>query len=127
MVGVRRVTPLACFGVLLGLVALAPTGLRGADDMRAAWELVARHLSGEAAARLKAMSASGGRDAALAQAVVLMDSPRNTDGRMQEVAKRLGELAGGDDEIAQAAAYLIGRVLPDALLPTRLYAGRARI
>ena len=78
--------------------------------MAAAWELVGRHLANDALAGLQAKRAHGDREAAFAEAVVRMDSQPVTEAGLQRVHASLTELARGDDEIADASAYLIGRL-----------------
>lgn len=97
---------------LLGLVlAGACSVLRAADaDVTAAWELVGRHLANDALVGLAKQRADGSREAAFAEAVVRMDSQPVTEPGLRSVEARLAELARGDDEIADASAYLIGRL-----------------
>jgi len=108
---VPRVTP-PVFRLLLFCLGLAvgPAARPAGEDVTAAWELVGRHLANDALAGLQSNREPGSREAAFAEAVVLMDSQPVTDGGLREVAERLGELARGDDEIAQASAYLTGRL-----------------
>ena len=108
---VPRVTP-PVFRLLLFCLGLAvgPAARPAGEDVTAAWELVGRHLANDALAGLQSNREHGSREAAFAEAVVLMDSQPVTDGGLREVAERLGELARGDDEIAQASAYLTGRL-----------------
>ncbi len=120
--------PLRVFRLLLliGLAASIRPNARAADDVAGAWELVARHLPGDAQARL-APPAIAGREAALARAAVAMDSQPMTDERLTTVVTQLAELARGDDEVGQAAAYLVGRMYqvhffqPDPARAARAY------
>ena len=106
-----RVTPPLLLCLLLpGCLASALGARDAADPVTATWEFVARHLPDEAVACVRTVPVSGDREAALARAVVLMDATPVSDGRLREVAAQLEELARGDDEIAQAAAYLTGRL-----------------
>jgi hypothetical protein len=109
--GVPRVTPLLFLCFLLPGGLASASGARGATDpVTATWEFVARHLPEEAAASVRTAPVSGDREAALARAVVLMDATPVSDRRLEDVAAQLEELARGDDEIAQAAGYLTGRL-----------------
>ena len=109
--GVPRVTPPLFLCLLLSGGLASSLGARDtADPVTATWELVARHLPDEAAARIRTAPVSGDREAALARAVVRMDATPVSDGRLQEVADQLEELARGDDEMAQAAGYLAARL-----------------
>lgn len=74
------------------------------------WQTVARHLSNDALPRLKELRRTGGRENAFAEAVVLLDSQPTTDAKCRDVERRLQSLAEGDDEIADASAYLIARI-----------------
>ena len=94
----------------LGLAGACPGTLRAGDEVAAAWELVGRHLANDALAGLQAQRAHGGREAAFAEAVVRMDSQPVTEAGLKQVEAQLTELARGDDEIAAASAYLIGRL-----------------
>ncbi|MDB6095052.1 MAG: hypothetical protein JWM32_2614 [Verrucomicrobia bacterium] len=106
-----RVSPpsILC-ALLLGLAALACAETRAAGEVSGAWELVAQHLPADALARLKNSSGNADRESALAQAIVLMDSQPATDEKMRDVVSRLESLGRGDDEIALAATYMVGRV-----------------
>jgi hypothetical protein len=97
---------LLCFA----LAGALPAGMRAGEDVTAAWELVGRHLANDALAGLKAGREHGSREAAFAEAVVRMDLQPVTDPGLRQVEARLAELARGDDEIADASAYLIGRL-----------------
>jgi hypothetical protein len=94
----------------LGLAGAWPGTLQAGDEVAAAWELVGRHLANDALADLAKLRAKGGREAAFAEAVVRMDSQPVTEAGLKEVEARLTELARGNDEIAAASAYLIGRL-----------------
>ncbi len=105
------------FRLILALASSLPGGFCAGRDVTTAWELVARHLPGDALAQLGAASADPSREAKLARAVAQMDSQPVTEARLQQVAEQLTTLARGDDEIAAAAAYLTGR-LYQVHLPT---------
>lgn len=94
----------------LGLVCAGSSAWAKDTDVAATWELVARHLANDALAGLQSKRLSGDREAAFAEAVVRMDAQPRTEAGLKEVAARLTELARGDDEIAEASAYLIGRL-----------------
>jgi tetratricopeptide (TPR) repeat protein len=96
--------------LLLGVVC-APLAARGADaDVTAAWELLGRHLANDALAALQKSGAAGRREAVFAEAVVRMDTQPVTDAGLKQVEAQLTALAQGTDEIADASAYLIGRL-----------------
>lgn len=125
--------PRAPLSVLLGL--LLPWGGAGAlaanSDLTAAWGLVARHLPADAQARLP-RTKSPDREAALAAAVVRLDSQPVTDEKLRAVIGSLEDLARGDDEVAQIAGYLVGRIhqvhffQPDPARAARAYEEVAR-
>jgi hypothetical protein len=94
----------------LGLAGAGLGALRAGEDVAAAWELVGRHLANDALAGLQAKRAPGGREVAFAEAVVRMDSQPVTEAGLKQVEAQLAELAHGSDEIAEASAYLIGRL-----------------
>ena len=96
--------------LLLGLAGAWTVGRAAEADVTAAWELVGRHLANDALAELQAGREQGSREAAFAEAVVRMDSQPVTEPGLKQVEARLAELARGDDEIAAASAYLIGRL-----------------
>lgn len=84
---------------------------RGADaDVTAAWSLVGQHLANDALAGLRKPHSPDDRERAFAEAVVRMDVQPVTDSGLKDVEAKLAALAKGDDEIAQASAYLIGRL-----------------
>lgn len=94
----------------LGLLCTGSTAFAAETEVAATWELVARHLANDALAGLRAKHAQGDREAAFAEAVVRMDAQPVTDAGLRDVEQRLTALARGDDEIADASAYLIGRL-----------------
>ena len=85
---------------------------RAADsEVAKAWELVGQHLPNEAQGVLRSgRSAGADREHAFAEAVVRMDVQPVTEAGLKAVEASLTELAQGDDEIAQASAYLVGRL-----------------
>ncbi len=94
----------------LGLASALPAGLRAGPDVADAWELVGRHLANDARAGLQAGQEHGSRETVFAAAVVGMDTQPVTEAGLRQVEARLTELARGGDEIADASAYLIGRL-----------------
>lgn len=105
-----RVTPPAFFSLLLGLVVSSAGAREVSEAVPEAWELITRHLPGDAVARMKKFPASGDREADFARAIIAMDTQPSSDARLRGVVSQLTELAGGDDEIARASAYFVGRV-----------------
>ena len=105
-----RFSPPAFWLCLLLGVGWAWTARAADADVTAAWELVGRHLANDALVGLRKSHGAGGREAAFAEAVVRMDSQPVTDPGLRQVEARLAELARGGDEIADASAYLIGRL-----------------
>lgn len=92
-------------------MACGQTAARGADtEVIATWELVARHLANDALVGLEKQRDQGSREAAFAEAVVRMDSQPVTDAGLKKVEERLAGLAQGEDEIADASSFLIGRL-----------------
>ena len=108
-----RVTPPAFCCLLLLWLALAwadPAARAAEADVAAAWDLLGRHLANDALTELKKTGGPGGREAAFAAAVVRMDAQPVTAAGLRQVAAQLTELAQGTDEIADASAYLTGRL-----------------
>jgi len=112
--GVLTLTPRKCrwAAVLLALVLPAGAGWAAtpADEVTAAWQLVADHLGRDAYAKLDRLAGPPTREQAFAQAVVAIDYQPVTQQRLQEAEAVFGQLARGDDEIAAAAAYLQARM-----------------
>ena len=81
-----------------------------ADEITAAWQLVADHLGRDAYVKLDRLAGPPTREQAFAQAVVAIDYQPVTQQRLQEAEAVFGQLARGDDEIAAAAAYLQARM-----------------
>ena len=94
----------------LGLAGACGVGRAADADVAATWDLVARHLANDALAGLQAKRAQGDREAAFVEAVVRMDSQPVTQPGLKQVEVQLTGLAQGNDEIAAASAYLIGRL-----------------
>ncbi|MBS0663689.1 MAG: hypothetical protein JSR48_10535 [Verrucomicrobia bacterium] len=104
--------PRASLPVLLGLLLTGcgvPASAAGESGLVAAWTLVARHLPADARARLP-KDPPADRESALAVAVVDMDRQPVTDERLSACIVALRDLARGDDEVAQIAGYLVGRI-----------------
>ncbi|MEO6875807.1 MAG: hypothetical protein ABI222_13395 [Opitutaceae bacterium] len=92
------------------LVCGWPAALSAGEDLVKAWELVGRHLANDALAGLQKNREPDSREARFAEAVVRMDSQPVTDAGLKQVEVQLTGLARGSDEVAQASAYLIGRL-----------------
>lgn len=114
--------------LLLGVVCVSPA-VRATDaDVAVAWEHLGRHLAKDALGALQKSGAPGSREAVLAEAVVGMDLQPVTDAGLRKVEAQLSELAQGRDEIADAAAYLTGRLYqahfftPDPARAAQIYA-----
>ena len=96
--------------VLLMASAVAALAATDGGNVSTAWELVAQHLPRDALARLGKNAAPADREAAFVRAVIQMDSQPASDLRLQHVVAELTELARGNDEVAFASAYLVGRI-----------------
>ena len=96
--------------LLHGLSSCWPSALQAGEKLAPVWTLVARHLPGDAAAELGTAKSARSRETEFAQAVILMDSQPVTEAKLQQVEQQLATLARGDDEIACASGYLIGRL-----------------
>lgn len=107
-----RVSPPVIFRLLAGPLLLAGAAGRAAEaDVAQAWELVGQHLPNDAQATLRnAPARAGDRERALAAAVMRLDVQPVTDAGLKAAGAELAELAQGNDEIAQASGYLIGRI-----------------
>ena len=111
-------------------LALLPV-MRGAapavDATAAAWQLMANHLVRDAYVRLDRIKGTPTREQAFAQAVVAVDYQPVTQDRLREAEAAFESLARGDDEIADAAAYMQARLYqvhyqqPDYLRAAGLY------
>ena len=80
------------------------------DDTTAAWQLMANHLVRDASIRLDRIKDAPTREQAFAQAVVAVDYQPVTQDRLREAEATFATLARGDDEIANAAAYMQARL-----------------
>ena len=111
-------------------LALLPFVLKGApaaDETTAAWQLMANHLVRDAYVRLDQIKGTPTREQALAQAVVAVDYQPVTQDRLREAEAAFEALARGEDEIADAAAYMQARLYqvhyqqPDYVRAAALY------
>ena len=97
------------------------------DETRAVWQLVADHLGRDAYVKLDELKGPATRERKFAQAVVAIDYQPVTQSRLHEAEVVFEELAGGDDEIAAASAYLQARMhqvhfqQPDYVRAAELY------
>jgi len=91
-------------------LVFGPAAVGAGTDVAEAWELVGRHLPNDALLGLRKNRAQEGREKSFAEAVMRMDSQPVTEAGLQQVEGMLSELARGDDEIADASAYLVGRL-----------------
>lgn len=121
-------TPPVTRRLLLWLGLACATCLRAAEaDLAQAWELVSRHLANDALHDLQARREKGDREAAFAEAVVRLDSQPVTEAGLKKTEAQLTELARGSDEVAEASAYLVGRLyqvhffIPDYARAARTY------
>lgn len=89
---------------------VAPLFAAPPSPLAPAWEAVARHLPGDALALLGPIAKTPDRETRFLRAVATMDSQPLTEAKLTDVAAQLTDLAGDDDEIAAAAAYLTGRL-----------------
>ncbi len=109
------------------LPLLAGAGPPADADIAAAWQLMAGSLARDAYTRLDRIPGAPTREQALAQAVVVIDYQPVTPDRLQEAEAVFAELARGQDEIADAAAYLQARLYqvhyqqPDPVRAAALY------
>ena len=114
-------------GLGLALPLLAGAGAPADADIAAAWQLMANSLARDAYTRLDRIPGAPTREQALAQAVVVIDYQPVTPDRLQEAEAVFAELARGQDEIADAAAYLQARLYqvhyqqPDHVRAAALY------
>ena len=112
-----------CFALLTLARGAAPA----VDETTAAWQLMANHLVRDAYVRLDRITGPPTREQALAQAVVAVDYQPVTQDRLREAEAAFETLARGDDEIADAAAYMQARLYqvhyqqPDYIKAAALY------
>src|ERR1019366_9541641 len=117
-----------CGGWLcLALLAVMRGAAPAVDATAAAWQLMANHLVRDAYVRLDRIKGTPTREQAFAQAVVAVDYQPVTQDRLREAEAAFESLARGDDEIADAAAYMQARLYqvhyqqPDYLRAAVLY------
>jgi len=115
-------------GAVLCCVLLPLVGAAAAPDgTTEAWQLMANHLTNDAYAALGQIRGTPTRDQAFAQAVVVVDYQPVTPARLQAAEQAFAELARGDDELAEAAAYMQARLYqvhfqqPDYVRAAALY------
>lgn len=104
-----RVTLPPSLRLLLLALVLAPS-VSADERLPSAWELVARHLPGDAQAQLGRARSTPGREEQFLRATILIDLQPVTEERLRAAERTLATLASGDDEIACASAYLVGRL-----------------
>jgi len=124
------ITRWRCIGAAALLTALLPFA-RGAEPadagVIAAWQLMANHLVRDASVRLDRIKGPPSREQAFAEAVVALDYQPVTQDRLREAEAVFEALAKGDDEIADASAYLQARLYqvhyqqPDYVRAAALY------
>ncbi|MEO6873396.1 MAG: hypothetical protein ABI222_01105 [Opitutaceae bacterium] len=92
------------------LLPIASVAAPAPDDTTAAWQLMADHLVRDASIRLDQIKGTPTREQVFAQAVVAVDYQPVTQDRLQQAEATFATLARGDDEIAEAAAYMQARL-----------------
>lgn len=97
-------------GLFLLLLPLLRAAAPAPDGLAAAWRLMANQLPRDASAELGALPGAPTREQALAGATVALDYQPVTPDRLRAAEAVFAELAAGDDEVADAAAYLQARV-----------------
>ena len=106
---------------------MARAAAPAADDTAAAWQLMADHLVRDAYVRLDQIKGAPSREQDFAQAVVAVDYQPVTQARLHEAEATFAALASGNDEIADAAAYMQARLYqvhfqqPDYVRAAALY------
>lgn len=98
---------------LLGCVLAARLS---AAEVAATWQLIGGHLASDAAAGLQRAPVAGSREWQLAEATARLEQMPLTESRLAAAARIFGELAQGDDDIAAAAGYMLGRYYQAHLL-----------
>lgn len=98
------------FALLLLLTPRAICAEAPADNLTAGWELMAQSLTNDAAAKLATGALPSSRELTWARAVVRLDQQPVTEEHLREVEAACAALATGDDDIADAAAYLRARI-----------------
>lgn len=115
----------ACLG--FALLSTARGAVPAETETGAAWQLMASSLARDAYARLDRIKGAPTREQEFAQAVVVIDYQPVTPDRLHEAEAVFAELARGDDEIADAAAYMQARLhqvhyqQPDPVRAAALY------
>jgi hypothetical protein len=94
----------------LALLSVARAAAPAADDTAAAWQLMAEHLVRDAHVRLDQIKGGPTREQDFARAVVAVDYQPVTQAGLHEAEATFAALAGGNDEIADASAYLQARL-----------------
>ena len=114
-------------GLCCVLLPLAGAAEPAGDGTTEAWQLMANQLPRDAYARLGNIRGAPSREQALAAAVVAVDYQPVTPDRLQEAEQAFATLAQGDDEVADAAAYMQARLFqvhfqsPDYVRAAALY------
>ena len=112
-----------CWALLPVVHGAAPV----ADETTAAWRLMSNHLVRDAYVRLDQIKGTPTREQVFAQAVVAVDYQPVTQDRLREAEATFESLARGEDEIADAAAYMQARLYqvhyqqPDFVRAAALY------
>jgi len=92
------------------LLPAARAELPASDDTAAAWQLMADHLVRDAYMKLDGSRGAPTREHEFAQAVVAVDYQPVTQDRLHEAEATFAGLARGNDEIADASAYMQARL-----------------
>lgn len=120
----RRWLGASLFCLLLPLVGAATPAAEGTAE---AWQFMANQLPRDAYARLDRIKGTPTREQALATAVVAVDYQPVTQDRLHDAEAVFAELARGDDEVADTAAYMQARLYqvhfqqPDYVRAAALY------
>lgn len=114
-------------GLCCVLLPLAGAAAPAGDGTTEAWQFMAKQLPRDAYARLGRIPGAPSREQVLASAVVAVDYQPVTPDRLHDAEAVFAELARGDDEVADAAAYMQARLYqvhfqsPDYLRAAALY------
>lgn len=104
---------LTCLLLLLGGGLASPHPIAAAGDVANVWQHLSIFLTPEAAVALRDLPATADpaqlRERDFAGAVILLDQQPLTEARLDEAEARFRMLAGGDDDIAAAALFLLAR------------------
>lgn len=120
----RRWLGVGLFCMLPPLVGAATPASEGTTE---AWQFMANQLPRDAYARLGRIKGAPTREQALASAVVAVDYQPVTQDRLHDAEAVFAQLAQGDDEVADAAAYMQARLYqvhfqqPDYVRAAALY------